>query len=76
MRSCTHPVAPKGVGEVGYNLTALLVANATLSFGIFYRILYADHRYVLGCLVLGQAALVLGLSRSTLRKKMNQYGIE
>ncbi|MGD2271771.1 MAG: DUF2339 domain-containing protein, partial [Desulfobacterales bacterium] len=40
---------------------ALVVLNAVFSFLCYYRILFSDYRYVLGFVVLGQAALVLFL---------------
>ena len=40
---------------------ALLIANAVLSFSLYYQILHVDYRYALGFVVLGQAALLLAL---------------
>jgi uncharacterized membrane protein len=40
---------------------ALIVLNAVFSFACYYQVLFKDYRYVLGFVVLGQAALVLFL---------------
>jgi uncharacterized membrane protein len=38
---------------------ALIVLNAVFSFGCYYQVLFIDHRYAMGFVALGQAALVL-----------------
>jgi uncharacterized membrane protein len=40
---------------------ALIVLNAVFSFFCYYRVLFSDYRYLMGFVVLGQAALVLFL---------------
>jgi uncharacterized membrane protein len=40
---------------------ALIVLNAVFSFGCYYQVLFMDHRYAMGFVALGQAALVLVL---------------
>jgi uncharacterized membrane protein len=40
---------------------ALIVLNAVFSFGCYYQVLFFEHRYAMGFVALGQAALVLVL---------------
>jgi len=47
---------------------ALIVLNAVISFLSYYNVLFREYRYVLGFVVLGQALLVLALSRVWLKR--------
>lgn len=58
------------------NGLALLVVNAVVSFACYYTLLFPDYRQQLGFVVLGQAALLLGMFQVWVRKVEDTRGAQ